>query len=180
MSTMGDHDLQPITRKDGSITLPARHYKWPEAEIGNTLALKHGGQSPRVVEAVARIVADDVVEQAPWITEPIFGDALARYCRAEARARLLSDHIFKVADEQGAGKVPQRLWESAVASDNAASKAGAELGITPLARARLAMLTTSSDVGQASLDDLRRRGAEVIERRNAELARQDETATPSV
>lgn len=164
------YDLQPVTRKDGTEGLPARHYSWPPFEPGNTAALVHGGQSPRVIEAVARIVRDDVIEQAPWIVEPIFGDALARYCRAEARARLLSDHIFAVAEDHDAGKVPQRLWESAVASDNAASKAAAELGVTPLARARLAALTTSAETGAASLESLRARGAEIIAARQSRIA----------
>jgi hypothetical protein len=169
-----DHSLTPTTRKDGTEGLPARGYSWAPFQDGNTAALVHGGQSPRVIEAVARIVRDDVIEQAPWIVEPIFGDALARYCRAEARARLLSDHIFAVADAHGAGKVPQRLWESAVASDNAASKAAAELGVTPLARARLAALTTSAETGQASLETLRARGAEIIRARQEALAAQAE------
>lgn len=173
------HDLEPMTRKDGSQGLPARGYSWEPFESGNFAHLRHGADSPRVVEQVARIVSAEVTEQAPWIVEPIFADALMRYCRAEARAKLLSDHIFRLADEQGTGKVPGRLWESAVASDNAASRAATELGITPLARARLAALTTSAEAGQASLADLQRRGAEIAARRAAELAKQADQDDPS-
>ncbi len=147
-------------------------------EEGNTLSLVHGANSPRVIEAVARIVRDDVVAQAPWIVEPIFSDALQRYCRAEARARLLSEHIFAVIEEKGAGKVAQRLWESAVASDNAASKAAAEMGLTPLARARLAALTTGTAAGQASLEALAERGRAIRERRLAEIASQRALSEP--
>lgn len=139
---------------------------------GNTWHLVHGADSPPVVEAVARIRHDEVVAQAPWLEQPIFADALHRYARAEARARLLSAHIFRVADEQGAEKVPQRLWEAAVASDNAASKAAAELGVTPLARARLAALTTSAEATAAGLADLAATGKAIKERRLAELAAQ--------
>jgi hypothetical protein len=170
---MSEHDLTPTVRKDGTPTLPARAYLWPPFEPGNMAHLTHGANSPRVVEAVARIVRDDVVAQAPWIVEPIFGDALARYCRAEARARLLSDHIFAVADEHGPAKVPQRLWESAVASDTAASKAAAELGVTPLARARLAALTATAETGAASLAALQTKGAEIVARRASEVAQAD-------
>jgi hypothetical protein len=170
-----------MTRKDGSTGLAARGYKWEDFAPEHVKSMIHGAKSPRVVEAVARIVHSEVVEQAPWIVEPIFGDALARYCRAEARARLLSDHIFRVSDEQGAAKVPVSLWESASTADNTASKMAKELAITPLARAHLAALTTSAETGQASLAALQARGAEIARRRQAEIAaqaEQDESATP--
>jgi hypothetical protein len=167
---MPNHDLKPTTRKDGSPTFAARGYSWPPFEQGNTASLVHGADSPRVIEAVARIVRDDVVEQAPWIVEPIFADALQRYCRAEARARLLSDHMFKLADDEGPHKVPIRLWESAVACDNAASKAAADLGLTPLARARLASLAATTEATHEGLARLSERGRAIRLRREAELA----------
>lgn len=68
-----------------------------------------------------------------------FADALERYCRAEGCARLLTEHIFNLCDEGGADKVPVRLWESAVSSDHAASRAANDLGLTPLSRARLCL-----------------------------------------
>jgi hypothetical protein len=155
----------------------ARGYSWPPFEDGNTMALIHGADSPRVIEAVARIVRDDVVVQAPWILEPIFADALLRYCRAEARARLLSDHIFNLAEGQGAHKVPIRLWESAVACDNAAARAAADLGVTPLARARLASLTATTEATNAGLQDLAERGRAIRQRRDAALLASDTETT---
>jgi hypothetical protein len=164
------NDPKPTTRKDGSTGLEARGYKWEDFTPEHVKSMIHGAYSPRVVEAVARIVQSEVTEQAPWLLQPIFGDSLARYARAEARARLLSDHILRVCDEQGAHKVPQKLWESATSSDNTASKMASELGITPLARAKLAALTTSAETGAASLESLRARGAEIIAARQSRIA----------
>ena len=82
---MADHELTPITRKDGSQSLPARGYSWEPFLPDHVKSIIHGAESERVIEAVARIVRSEVVEQANWLLEPIFGDALARYCRAEAR-----------------------------------------------------------------------------------------------
>jgi hypothetical protein len=165
-----ENDPPLIERKDGSVGVAARGYSWEPFVPEHVRTLVHGANSPRVVEAVARIVESKVVEQAPWLVEPIFGDSLARYCRAEARARLLSEHILNLCETAGAHKVPQKLWDSASTADNTASKMATELGITPLARARLAAITTSADVGQASLDQLQARGAEIVARRRAELA----------
>jgi hypothetical protein len=143
---------------------------------GNTLSLVHGATSPPVVvgealAVMAGIVRDEVIEQAPWILEPIFADALAAYCRAEAVSRILSRHIFDVtADpDRGPGDIPVRLWESHTATTNAAAKLRAELGLTAMSRARLATLTTSSELNQAGLDQLRDKGRAIRQRRQAAL-----------
>jgi hypothetical protein len=161
--------LAPTKRKDGTDTLPARGYSWEPFLPDHVKSMIHGGNSPRVIEAVARIVRSAVVEQAPWLLEPIFGDSLERYCRAEARARLLADHIFRVSDEQGPEKIPVRLWESAVACDNAASRCAADLGLTPLSRAKLAALTTSTEVSATQLAQLGETGKAIRAKRTAAL-----------
>lgn len=162
-----EHELTPIIRKDGSEGLPARGYSWEPFLPEHVKSIIHGAKSERVVAAVAKVVKSEVVQDAPWLLEPIFGDSLERYCRAEARARLLADHMFRVADEDGAERIPVRLWESAVACDNAASRCAADLGLTPLSRAKLAALTTSTEVSAASLEKLAQSGAQIRQRRAA-------------
>lgn len=174
MTKKDDHQLEPIIRKDGTQSLPARGYSWEPFVPGHVKSMVHGARSERVVEAVAKIVTSDVVAAAPWLIEPVFGDALERYARAEARSRLLTDHILRTAEEQGAEKIPVRLWESASAADNTAAKAAADLGLTPLARARLAALTTSTEVAAQSLDTLADRGAAVRRRRAAAIESESE------
>ena len=148
---------------------PARGYSWPPFEKGNTKALVHGAHSERVIAAQAEVVRQEIIDtagdEAPWIMAPVNDNALLRYCRAEARARVLSEHVLKVSAEEGAGKVPQRLWESAVASDRAASQMAEELGITPLARAKLAQTISSAERNQEGLVDLQERGKAIRERR---------------
>jgi hypothetical protein len=118
---------------------------------GNLLHLIHGGASNRVIEALADKVIAELTEQAGWIAEPLFRGALVRYVRAEARARLLTNYILTTAAQDGPGKVPQRLWEAANASDNAAGKAAVELGLTPMSRANLANVVASGSDAQALL-----------------------------
>ena len=102
---MADHELTPITRKDGSQSLPRfTGTAWEPFLPDHVKSIIHGTESERVIEAVARIVRSEVVEQANWLLEPIFGDALPRYCRVEALAKLLADHIFRVDDD----RVPRR------------------------------------------------------------------------
>jgi hypothetical protein len=151
-------DNEPASRAQGKPTEP-----------GNLLALKHGADSPRIVAALARIVREEVISQAPWIIEPIFEEAVERYCRASATARLLSDHIFEVCEKQGAEMVPIRLWEGLVASQNLASRCGADLGLTPLSRAKLAALTTSTEVAAQSLNQLGETGKAIRAKRTAAL-----------
>lgn len=164
-----EHQLEPTKRKDGSDTLPARGYSWEPFLPDHLKSLVHGARSPRIVEAVARVIQSEVVAEAPWLVSPIFGDALERYCRSEAKARILDEHILKVCDEQGAAKVSVRLWESSVQCSNAANRAAEALGLTPLSRARLAQLTTSVELSARNLEDLGATGAEIRRRRAAAI-----------
>jgi hypothetical protein len=66
MTNYMNHESK-ATRADGSPTLEARGYSWPDAEPGKFIALKHGVESPRVKNAVAEIIAEAVVKEAPWL-----------------------------------------------------------------------------------------------------------------
>jgi hypothetical protein len=162
------HELQPTVRKDGSPTLPARGYSRPPFEDDNTAALVHGASSPRVHEAVAVILADAVVAEAPWLEAAIFQDAVWRYARAEARARLLNNYIFAIAEEHPE-KVGVRVWEAASASDRTASKLAETLGLTPLSRAKLQQIVTGTASTEAALKQLADKGGAALNKRKAEL-----------
>ncbi len=144
----------------------ARGYSWPTATPGNTIALKHGGNSERSIEARAAEVRSHIFEAAPWLAgEPAYLPAIARYLRAEARELLIHEHILKVADEKGTGAVPQRLWEQATAAANAAMKAGALLGLDPQSLARLRAVTGHVEITQATLEDIASDGRRARQRR---------------
>jgi hypothetical protein len=155
--------------------LPARGYSWPPFEDGNTAALVHGAQSPRVVDAVAVVLAEAVVAEAPWLKAEIFQPAIWRYARAEARARLLSNFILEVAEEHSE-KIGARLWESANGADNTANRMAESLGLTPLSRAHLAGIVTGTEATSAGITELAERGKAIRARRAAELQKDDDHA----
>jgi len=166
---MADHELKPITRKDGSQGLPARGYSWPPFEDGNTAALVHGADSPRAIAARADEVHEALLEHAPYLDEPRFIPAVSRYLQAAAREALLHDHIVAVSASKGPGAVSSRLWEQATAATRLAAKLGSDLGLDPIGHARIRALSVGADVAQESLADLAERGAAIRRRRQAEL-----------
>jgi hypothetical protein len=155
------------------------------AEPGNLRALKHGATSERVVAAAAAILTENVVIEAPWLQSPIYQPAIARYARAEAVATLIADYVLRVGEEDPE-RIGARLIEASNSSLNTANRTAESLGLTPVSRARLALLVTSSEsnaeglarlaaTGRASLarrNDLRvvEDDAEAIGRRKVELA----------
>ena len=103
-------------RRDGtpvSEPQPARGYSWAPFAPGNTASLKHGAHSERTVAARAEEIRSLVTDAFPFLCEPLFGEALERYCRAEARARLLHDYCVEKAEAEGVEAVPRTLWQEA-------------------------------------------------------------------
>ena len=133
-------------------------------EEGNLASLKHGGYSPRMIEQKALEVHAALTEYAPWLDRPEFAPTLVRYLEAASRERLIHDHIEKVCAEQGAGKVPVRLWESATSVARLAHKLADDLGLTPKGHATIAVLTGAAVQAGASIADLAAKGAELRER----------------
>jgi hypothetical protein len=107
----------------------------PPFEPGNELALVHGARSERRLNAVADEHRPELVAVAPWLDDAAFGDALARYLRADARARLLHDHIVGLVAKVGVGKVPSFLWRDVAAADRLAAQLATRLGLDPTGKA---------------------------------------------
>ena len=139
----------PKRRKDGTPVdqpLPPRGVTRtrPPFEPGNSLALKHGAFSPRAVAQRAAQVRELLQEVAPDLAQPIFEDAIMRYCEAEARSRMLAEHIAAVVDAEGVPSVPPYLWEQASKATTVAAKIGADCGLDAAGLARI-----SRDLGFA-------------------------------
>ncbi len=130
---------------------------------GNTFSLVHGGDSPRTIEARAAEARTALLDICPWLDEPAYAPAVARFLRAEARALLLHGHIAATAREKGVGAVASRLWEQATAADRLAAQLGNVLGLDPLGRARLQSLTAGAEVAVASLASLAAEGRAIRE-----------------
>lgn len=123
-----------------------RGYSWPPFENGNAVAVKHGAFSDRVIDERAKDVLAKLEEIAPHLAQPLFDAALRRYLRVEARALLVSDHIFKVVEESGVEAVRPYLWDVATRADTLAQKAAQDLGLDPAGHARI-----SRDLGMAQI-----------------------------
>lgn len=164
-----DHELTPTTRKDGSATLPARGYSWPPFEPGNAIGLVHGGNSSRAIEAMAVEVHETLIEHAPYLADPVFAPQVNRYLQATAREQLLHDYIVQVSDDKGPQAVSSRLWEQATAATRLASKLADDLGLSPRGHAELKALAAGAETAEASMADLKARGALIAAKRQAEI-----------
>jgi hypothetical protein len=148
--------------------------KGNKAAVGNTVALRHGGNSPRAIAERAVEVHDAILTVAPWLDEPQFAPAVARYLAAAAREALLHEHIVRVTEEHGAGKVPPRVWEQATAATRLAGKLGQDLGLDPIGAARLKAVAANAEISLVSLAELSAEGRRVRLAAEARLADADE------
>lgn len=143
---------------------PARGYKWPQATENNEIALQHGIYSERRVLPIAEQIEEQLLAQpnAPaYLRDPLYAHALRGWSVAEAQQALLLAYIdaaedpeapltdFTTSEESehhGEGGVTTRksstrhLEAAYVQMHRVATRAAnlrRELGLTPLARARL-------------------------------------------
>lgn len=157
----------------------------PPYEPGNDVAKRHGAYSERAIAERAELVHASLIEYAPYLDEPRFAPALARYLRAAARESLLDEHIQRVCDESGAGAVALRAWEMVTACSRLAAKLGSDLGLDPIGHAKIRALSGAAGAAEssASLADLAAEGKRVrlaAEARHAaavEASAEDEEAT---
>ena len=108
----------------------------PPFEPGHTLSLKHGVNSPRMVEPIAeelvgRLLADPDVA---YLRAPSYQPALQAWARAEARVQLLTEYV---ADRPPVEGKPLPALEQLRQWESTAAKARDKLGLNPLARAAL-------------------------------------------
>lgn len=117
--------------------MPARDYRWADAEPGNTLAQKHGAWSDRAIAPVQAAIIEAATELVPFLDDPSYTPALQAWARVEARCRLVADYL----DEHGlldpeSGK-PRPAADLSIRLEKQAADARARLGLDPTSRARL-------------------------------------------
>lgn len=135
-----------------------RSYRWANWGAGNTGSVRHGANSERIVTERVIDIAEYLFANCPWLVE-VDGAAIERYCRAEARARLLSDEIERVAAEVGIGKVRPHLLTEVGRAEANAQKFGQDLGLDPTGRAKvLKDLGWAKQLHQGRLEELQSRG----------------------
>jgi len=119
-------------------TRPARGYSWAPFTAGNEVAVRHGAFSRRLIADRSVEVRADLLDRCPWIVDRVDDEALDRYARAEARARLLNEYIEAKVEVEGVEAVRPYLWTEAARSDANAQKFAQDLGLDPAGRSRIA------------------------------------------
>lgn len=115
----------------------------PPFEANNTMAQKHGGQSPRqVVPRADALVAallehDGTPEYLRW---PLYAASVASWARLEAKVQLIGEWLEnmpvedQVIPQKGATKPPVEIW---LLAEKTAAQARQRLGLDPVSHARL-------------------------------------------
>lgn len=138
--------MQEATRAESKG--PARGYKWADATPGNTLAVRHGAGSDRLVSERATAILGELRESYPWLVD---ADALVLDVLVRAKVRLdaLDAYITGVLDgtttayprkgqpETGIEAVPDRVWQQVSRESRTVVDAAAKLGLTATDRAQL-------------------------------------------
>lgn len=150
-----DHDPGTVVRKDGTTGRPARGYSWPPFQPGHTLSVQHGAYSPRKVDPLAaEFVA--TVGDLDWVG-PVDMPAVWAWARAEAQVQLLSEYLMAAAEAAGDGVGDLDLDRVRTAylllhrAEGRAQRGRESLGLTPLARSRLAVNVAATRVDLARL-----------------------------
>ena len=147
---------------------PARHYSWPpfrpgndvgeQFEPGNTAARTHGANSMALVEPRARELGTRIFVVHTHLDIDRDADAVARLAMALARIERvywwLSEQDDPIFSDPKKGKA-HPIFERLERFEREARQAEAQLGMSPLARARLGLDAMEAKRRMASLDDFR-------------------------
>jgi len=143
--------------------VPTNDRQRPPFEPGNTVAVRHGAFSPRLVSAdTAQLLEDLRVDGADWIDQ-VDAVALEAWMHAEAVCRRLRAWLAEHGHLDGKGE-PRRASGQLLAWERRASSERVQLGVSPLARSRIDRDTA---VGRAATAGAvlgwQRAGAESVE-----------------
>lgn len=134
---------QHLTAPDGWV--PAFPGQRPPFAPGHTLSMRHGAHSdrlvgPRALEIAAALEDDGALPE--FLRDPSYRPAVLAYCRTLAQVERVEgylaehtpEHGVPELDDDGAVRAATRLLDRLVAR---ADRQRADLGLTPMARARL-------------------------------------------
>jgi hypothetical protein len=126
--------------------------------------LQHGAYSTRTWKPLADAIAAELPEVAPWCSRPTYGAAVAAWARVEAQLQL----VLAWLDEHGpldADGEPRPATALLARLESQAQSLRAELGLSPLALAKLLGTFTSSPGGtdDDALEALRAEGRRIVD-----------------
>lgn len=159
---------RPTTRLavvDGMSRPPARRYKWPDAELGNTIALRHGANSPRVVEPLAdecRAFIEGIIEDEDisYLKLPSFQIALDNLAWSWAQTLKLRQWVLEHPEDMKGRDQLERF-------EGRFDKRLAACGFYPLDGARLRQVLTSAAANQIDIAAEIERGRQIRLQREA-------------
>ncbi|HVV76332.1 MAG TPA: hypothetical protein VHC43_09880 [Mycobacteriales bacterium] len=151
---------------------PARGYSWPPFQPGHELSLKSGAWSPKHVDPLALELLEEVASDpsTAYLGQPAFAGTLRLWAFAQARAELYAEWLAKLPFEEQVrapkgsrnNRAPIEIWRALATS---AANLAAQLGLTPLARARLGRDVATAESAAAAVDRVREAGREAREER---------------
>jgi hypothetical protein len=132
------------------------------AEPGNTLAVKAGWSSPRIVEARCAVINEAVISEAPWLVAPIFAATLDRYCTATAISQLVAQYVLDHPTT-----ITARMIDASSTALRTAQALSNELGLSPMSQARLRNIVsdTAATNAAAAVKSLQTKGADAWAKR---------------
>lgn len=166
---------------------PPRDYSWAPFAPGHEVTLQHGAYSERKLAPLAAEIEQRWRRESTWPTylaDPMYDDAVTTAARAQATYELLfafvagrdigeamTEQLHEEVQETAGRGQPRRRVTSARRTSNAlqllfkaeaaAARARAEIGFSPVSRAKLSRDMTATAV-QANLATLQSAGAELV------------------
>ena len=149
---------------------PARHYSWAPFAPGHELSKRHGVYSPRTWKPLADHIAAELPDVAPWCARPTYGPTVAAWARVEAQLQLVMSWLDEHGPLDDHGE-PRPATTLLARLESQAQSLRAELGLSPLALAKLLGAFTSAPAGtdDDALEALKAEGRRIVEARAATL-----------
>ncbi|MGD0747726.1 MAG: hypothetical protein ABSB68_07940 [Acidimicrobiales bacterium] len=146
--------------------MSGRGYSWPPFQPGNEKATTHGAFSERRWRPLAEQLATEAMAEAEWLTRPAFRWAVEAWAAAEAKASLvdlwLDEHGLLDGDgnPHAANALADRLHGRAITLRG-------QLGLDPVAFAKLLATFAAVPGGEDALEALKAEGRRLIEARSS-------------
>jgi hypothetical protein len=128
------------------------------------LSLRHGVYSPRTWKPLADAIAAELPEVEPWCSRATYGAAVAGWARVEAQLQLVAAWLDEHGPLDSDGN-PRPATGLLGRLESQAQSLRAELGLSPLALAKLLGAFTSAPAGtdDDALEALKAEGRAIIE-----------------
>ena len=125
-------------------------YRYEPFTASNTAALKSGARSERFYEPLAVAIANELMRRHERLTNPLYRESVINYCRVLAKIELTEKYLAEkgLTDAHGDVSSTALFWTKL---QSLANKQAAQLGLSPLANARLGRDTAAAQVDLASI-----------------------------